>query len=54
MHELAVAPQVGAGEQKEVRAVVAGPGRAGENANATNQEGRGGGDRHADAPDATH
>ena len=39
IQEAAVAPQVGAGKQKELRAVVAGPGRSGGHANTTNTEG---------------
>jgi cysteine synthase len=35
VHETAVAPEVGARKQKELRAVVAGPGRSGGHANAT-------------------
>jgi len=54
MHELAVAPQVGAGKQKELRAVVAGPSRSGGLANATNHEGSGDDDRRVDARPATH
>ena len=54
MQEAAVAPQIGAGKQKELRAVVTGPGRSGGHANATNNEGRGDEHRRAYAPPATH
>jgi hypothetical protein len=54
MHEAAIAPQVGAGKQKEVCAVVAGPGRAGGQANATSHEGCGDDSRRAYATPATH
>ncbi len=54
VHETAVAPQVGARKQKELRAVVAGPGRSGGHANATTTEGHGDDHRRAHASPATH
>src|ERR1039457_6387257 len=54
VHETAVAPQVGALKQKELRAVVAGPGRSGGHANATITEGHGDDHRRAYASPATH